>query len=154
MTVGPDGFRQRFPEFKDIVDDDIVYWIDAGVTTINSRVLGDATDLAIMLFAAHNLVIQLRERRAVAGGGIPGDPYMVTTSKAVGPVSKGMSPISSASADPRAGEYADTSYGQRLWRMLRAASFGGLYNPGYRQQAPGYPPNPLMGWPGYLPGRR
>lgn len=149
MTVSPDGFRARFPEFKDVVDDDLLFWLNEGVGTINTSSLGDRADLGVMLYAAHMLVMQLRERRAVSGGGIPGDPYMVTTSKTVGPVSKSMSPIGGAAGgDARSGDYASTSYGQRLWRMLRAASLGGLYAPGPIPGCPSYPANELMGWPG------
>jgi hypothetical protein len=154
VTVSADAFRDTFPEFSSSVDATILYWLSEGVATLNSRVLGERFDSAVMLFAAHNLTLSLRERRASQGGGLPGDPYMVVTSKAAGPVSKGMSPIGGGTTDPRGGEYNETSYGQRLWRILKANSLGGLYDPGCTGRLPGYPENRLMGWPGIPYGGR
>lgn len=150
MTVDVVTFKVAFPEFARNTDAQISFWLTQAVATLNARLLGNQYDLAVMLFAAHYVAGSIQNQQSVANGGVPGQATGPVVSKSVGPVSKTMGTFA---VDPRAGQYNNTTYGQRLWALMRATAAGGIYlAPRYR--TPAWPSNQLTGIPGYGPGRR
>jgi len=150
MTVDVATFKEAFPEFASNADAQVSFWLMQGVATLNARLLGNQYDLAVMLFAAHFVAGSIQNQQAVANGGVPGQSIGPVISKAVGPVSKTMGTFS---VDPRAGQYNNTTYGQRLWALMRATAAGGVYiRPRTRLNA--WPSDRLAGIAGYDPVRR
>jgi hypothetical protein len=131
MTVTYDGFVAAFPAFNletDYPKDQVNFWIGQAPNQINTARMGRNADLATMLYVAHNLVLFKRDAMAAEAGGIPGEAKGPVTGKTVDKVT--VSYDTAAATTDGAGEYNLTSYGQRLWRMMRAAAAGGLYVPG------------------------
>ena len=113
MIAAPD-FLAAFPEFSNgstFPIDGVTIWIAQGYVQLNAARFGAALDLAVMLFAAHNLVLGAEGAAAAAViGGIPGQASGPLASKAVGPVSASFDTASVAA--PGAGIYGQTQYGK------------------------------------------
>lgn len=123
-----DSFVTAFPEFKDQTaypPDTVNFWIGEAPNMLNACRFGKAYDLAVMLFVAHNLVLGARDQSTTNGGGIPGQVTGPATSKTVGKVS--YSQDVGAVTIPGAGDWNATSYGIRLYRMIRAFGAGPVY---------------------------
>ena len=130
MTVAYSDFVTAFPEFANTAtypESQIDFWIGQAVNQINACRFGSNADFATMLFVAHNIVLSARSAAATAGGAIAGDASGPVTSKTVGPVSKSMDAALVGYAG--AGPYNQTSYGQRLYQIMRAAGTGPMYFP-------------------------
>ncbi len=146
-------FRIAFPEFSAIsaTDAQLTYWFAQAPFAQNvvatppgcppgfqGSALGQNLDLAVMLFAAHNITLGAINAAAAAR---PGAAVGVAAS---GPISgKGAGGLSvtydtGAVAITGAGIYNATSYGQRLWKMLEIAAMGGTYAPRQRQRGFGF----------------
>ena len=128
MAVTYDSFVAVFPEFSDATaysQASVAFWIGQAAFQLNANRLRNSYDLAVMLFTAHNLVLGKRDARAAAGGGTPGQVSGPQSSKAVDKVS--VSYDTGAVTYPGAGEWNATSYGQRLYRLLRAVGAGPVY---------------------------
>jgi len=98
-------------------------------------------DWAIEMWVAHQLVIEKQAVEAAQRGGDPGTRIGVVTSKSVDGVSVSFD-VSSV-VEEGAGYYNQTVYGQRFWRLLKAATGGPI------QVGVGAPPLPFMffnGW--------
>ncbi len=134
MTVAYQDFITAFPEFSNTTtfpQATVEFWIGQAYLQLNPAVLGTSMDLAVMLFTAHNVVLAAQSARASTGGGIGGASGGVVSSKSVADVS--VSYDTTLTAIDGAGIWNATSYGQRLFMMLKA--FAG---PVYRAVAPRY----------------
>lgn len=128
MAVTYNSFVAVFTEFSDAAaypQTTVEFWIGQAAFQLNANRLRNSYDLAVMLFTAHNLVLGKRDTRAAAGGGTPGQVSGPQSSKAVDKVS--VSYDTGAVTYPGAGEWNATSYGQRLYRLMRAAGAGPVY---------------------------
>lgn len=128
MTVTYSSFVAVFTEFSDTTaypQATVNFWLGQAPFQLNANRLRNSYDLAVMLFTAHNLVLGKRDTRAAAAGGTPGAISGPQTSKAVDKVSASYD--TGAVTYPGAGEWNATSYGMRLYRLLRAVGAGPVY---------------------------
>lgn len=128
MAVTAASFRVMFPEFTDTTKfptAQIDAWLAEAPNQLNASRLGRSYDLAVMLFVAHNIVLSARGVASASGSGVPGQATGPVTSKTVDKVS--VSYDTGATALGRAGAWNATSYGQRLYTLLRACGAGPLY---------------------------
>ncbi|MDB5448417.1 MAG: putative bacteriophage protein [Phenylobacterium sp.] len=133
MTIAYSDFIGRFPEFGNATtfpQANIDPWIADGYAQLSPTRFGGRLDLAVMLFAAHNVVLGAREAASAAAGGIPGEVKGPVASKSVDKVS--VSYTDAASIDG-AGAWNLTTYGLRLYKMFRAVGAGPYYVPGPRR---------------------
>jgi hypothetical protein len=143
------GFRQTFTVFGDTqkyTDMMISPWLTLAETLFDVNIWRGLRPYAIALFAAHNLILAKRDELADAAGGLPGQSGSgITASKSVGGAS--ISYDTSSGLEQGAGYYNLTTYGTRLYRLIRLAGMGGT-------QLGGCPPNrgPFSGpaWPGVV----
>lgn len=127
MPVTPCSFRTHFPEFTDATaypDGRINFWLSVGDRLLQTKRWQDMKDHGLALFTAHHLVLQARDVRAAAVGGIPGDKTGVVASKAVDKVN--ISYDNASTVDPRDGHWGLTSYGLQFRRLSNIAGMGGL----------------------------
>lgn len=146
--ITPPEFRGSFPEFTDTSaypDGFIEYWLTWGYVLVNPARWLTTTELAVQLYAAHNLV---EERRAVieaSKGGVPGNATGPASSKAVDRVS--VSFDIAAVSEKDGGDWNQTIYGRRLYRMIQMFGMGPI------QAGIGYTPIWVWGGtPGAWPG--
>lgn len=128
MAVTYTSFVAVFAEFADTSaypQASVEFWLSQAPFQLNANRLRNSYDLAVMLFTAHNLALGRRDARSAAGGGIPGQATGPTSSKTVDKVS--VSYDTGATTYDGAGEWNATTYGQRLYRLLRAVGAGPLY---------------------------
>lgn len=128
MAVTVTSFRTMFPEFTDAAKfptTQIDAWLVEAPYQLNANRLGRSYDLAVMLFVAHNIVLSARSVSSASGAGIPGQATGPVTSKSVDKVS--VSYNTGATTLGRGGAWNATSYGQRLYTLLRACGAGPLY---------------------------
>lgn len=119
-------FIAAFPEFNSSPTTSISFWLAQAYSQLDGYRLGVQTDYAAMLFAAHN--ISLGNQAAMAGaasGQAIGGIAAPIQSKTVGPVSAAYD--TTVVSIEGAGQWNATSYGQRLYPLLRGASLGGTY---------------------------
>lgn len=121
-------FIAVFPEFATMAAASptaVNYWLSQAPLRLAVGRLGANFDLASMLFVAHNIVLSAKETAIATKGAIPGGTLGPISSKSVGGASVsydvGMAAIAGA------GEWNATSYGQRLYTLIKAASMGGIY---------------------------
>lgn len=139
-------FRTVFPELASAPYAQVAFWLAQApfaqiepvgglwpyaASYYQSR-LGGSYDLAVMLFAAHNIALSMRDAAAAAKGQAPGTANSLVASKAAGGLA--VSYDTSSIATDGAGIYNATSYGQRLWKMLEIAAMGGTYAPAPRRR--------------------
>ena len=123
MAVTPAMLREAFPALADVnvyTDPSMNLWIGVATKLVNEDRWGDLTDTGIMLYAAHNIVIDAMDGRI---GVVPGASMQgVVTSKSVGGVSVGIDASSASEAD--AGNWNLTTYGTRYYRLMRMMGAG------------------------------
>lgn len=127
------GFVAAFPEFCNLEvypEAQINFWIPVAYAELNGRRFGTQIDLAVMLFVAHNVVLSAREAVAARAGQVVGQVQGPVTSKTVSKVSVSFS--SDTSIDG-AGAWNFTTYGQRLYKMMKAYGAGPFYISGPRR---------------------
>lgn len=130
MTIAPSGFVVAFPEFGNATypTPTVQFWLTQGYQDLNASRFGQDIDLAVMLFAAHNLVLGARNAAAAATpSGIVGQASGPLSSKSVGGVSASFD--TGAVATEGAAIYNSTSYGQRLWSLMMQFGSGPRYAP-------------------------
>lgn len=130
-------FRAYFPEFASVTtfpDTAVNFWIGVAAIMLPVQTWGNGSaavanppttpiDVGMSLFVAHNLALEARAAKSVAGGGLPG-------SGAGGPVSSESVGGVSRSYDVSAGLMLDggawnlTNYGTRFLFMARLAGKG------------------------------
>lgn len=98
------AFRIRFPAFESTPDASVTYWLTDSTRFIETSTFGTDTDLAQMLYAAHNLALAKADAMDL--------PFGLTQMK---------SGTLSLSFDKAAhmGGYAATKYGQQLLALLK-----------------------------------
>lgn len=136
MTVTVSSFRTAFAEFTDSTvypDATVQLWINEAANLLDQSSFGASIDLATMLYVAHNVTLSARDNKVVNVGGIPGGVTGPTSSKSVDKVSANYDTAAVTYKDQ--GVYNSTSYGQRLWQMMRAFCTP-LYVPSGRQGFP------------------
>lgn len=125
MFVTRADFEEAFPEFRDSTkfpDASVDLWLNDGETVLSEASFGTRRKLAIMLYAAHNLMLG-----QVTASGAVGASFAPTASKTVGPVSKSYD--TGLTAYQNAGVWNATPYGQRFWAMIRGLTAGPFYRP-------------------------
>ena len=125
MTVTHDSFRQAFPEFTDPAnypDGLIDFWLGLATKMLNAPRWVDFLDEGLMLFTAHNIVLEKQARDASRTGAAPGTNAGVVASKSVGPVS--ISYDTGAGIVQDAGHWNLTTYGTRFMWMVNMVGMG------------------------------
>lgn len=124
MAVTEQSFRAIFVEFSDTTrysPDAVGFWLTEAKNSLLEERFGVALDRAIMFFVAHNLALTVPPLALT--GGVASPPVGASgpvNSRSVGPVSESYD--TGVVSDPRAGELNRTSYGQRLWSLMRGAA--------------------------------
>jgi len=118
-------FIAAFPEFASSPTTSVSFWLAQGYSQLDSFRLGAQIDYAAMLFAAHNIALGNQAALAASGGSAIGNVAAPMQSKTVGPVSAAYD--TTVASIEGAGQWNATSYGQRLYPLLRGASLGGTY---------------------------
>ena len=127
MAVTPATFRTHYPEFASTTtypDAQVEYWIMVAGLLLRLEALLSIYDVATELFVAHNLALEAMAQKAAATGGIPGIGIGAVNNKSVDKVSIGYD--TSIGLDPKAGHWNLTTYGMRLWRILRMFGARGI----------------------------
>ena len=127
-TVTYPEFVAAFPEFADAgkyPKPQIAFWIEQAPINLKASSFGRTWKLAQMLFVAHNTVLGARNAQAGSGSGIAGMASGPMSSKTVGQVSASYD--TGATAIDGAGAWNATSYGQRLYTMIKAVGAGPIY---------------------------
>lgn len=130
MTIAYPDFITAFPEFGNAAaypQTQVAFWINQGYALLDPTRFNARLDLAVMLFAAHNMIIAARDVAAVTAGGQSGMTTGMLSSKSVGAVSASYDTASAAVGG--AESYNQTSYGQRFFKLAKAASAGGVFVP-------------------------
>lgn len=133
MTIAYADFIGAFPEFSNATtypQSSVDFWITQAYAQLNPGRLRSQLDLAAMLFTAHNVVLSAREAAAAAAGQIVGEVKGPVTAKAIDKVSVSFSDDTGLEG---AGPWNFTTYGQRLYRMLKSYNSGPMYVPGRRR---------------------
>jgi hypothetical protein len=130
-------FRGYFPEFADTVkypDGAVNFWIGVATLMLPTQTwgIGSTTptnppttpiDIGAALFVAHNLVLETKNAKVAAGGGIPGSGASgPVSSESVGGVSRSYD--TSAGLNLDGGPWNLTTYGTRFLFMARLAGKG------------------------------
>lgn len=124
MTI--EEFRTKFPEFaSDTIypDASVQFYLDLADTLLSITAWRSLRPFGIALFVAHNLALDRQSTLSAIGGGAPGINVGVISSKAVGAVS--VSYDVAAGMDPLAKSWNLTSYGRRIWNLIRIVGMGG-----------------------------
>lgn len=120
-------FLQTFPEFSNTTvypDAMVKTWVVPGVTIISQQLFGEQYNLAVCLWIAHNIVLEARELKTANGGKIVGTATGPVASKSIDKLSIA---YSSAATSADGGAFNLTTYGLRLWQMLKGFTTGPFY---------------------------
>jgi len=121
------SFIASFPEFQDTSlypQAQVEFWMPAAEAQLSSQRFGSQFYIAAFLFVAHNVVLSAREVRTAANGGIVGTVTGPVTSKSLDKLSQSFSSDTSIQG---AGFWNATTYGQRLYKMMRSYAAGPFY---------------------------
>jgi hypothetical protein len=124
-TITIAQFRADFPEFASTTkypDASLTFWLTLGGLLINAGRWGDVVNFGVGLYIAHNLALEALAQRQAAGGGIPGAASGMLNSKSVDKVSAGYDTASVA--EEFGGNWNLTTYGQRLYRLMKQFGAG------------------------------
>jgi len=128
MTVAYADFTMAFPEFSDgsvFPQGRVNFWIQSAYLQLNAKRFENLLDLGVMLFVAHNLVLSARDEAATKAGGLPGQASGPQSSKSVDKVS--VSYDTGATIIKDGGAWNATSYGQRLYTMIKGLNAGPVF---------------------------
>jgi len=134
-------FIAAFPEFNapaTYPQAQVDFWIPQAYAQLNAMRFGASLDLAACLFVAHNIIFSARSARETAKGIVAGQATGPKNSASVDKASVGYD--TGATSIQGAGDYNYTTYGQRLYMMMRKFCSGPAYVPGPRR-----PTNPFFG---------
>lgn len=127
MAVTAASFRVAFTEFTSITvypDAMVNFWLAVAVKQVRACAWQDQVDLGIMLYVAHNCVLEAQANKAAATGGFPGGNTGSINNKSVDKVSVGYD--TNVTAEEGSGNWNLTTYGQRFIRMSRLFGAGGI----------------------------
>ena len=123
MSVTPAQFKTFRPQFADIDDDVIQFYLDIAITEMSKRNWGSLSDYGVMLLASHNLSTDTTATALGVGGSLEiAAGAIASVSKSAGGVSLSVSrggAASNASVDPAAGELNDSEDGKKWYRLSR-----------------------------------
>lgn len=124
------GFRAAFPAFtgEQHAYGRVAFWLRLAALRLPADRWGELLDDGIALFTAHQLTLEARANKAKDGtGGMDAAAGpLASESKTVGPVSVSKGYNSAATADPQAGQWNATVYGQQLYELMRLVGAGGV----------------------------
>lgn len=120
------AFRARFPAFTEALfpDAEVSFYLNLANMQVNEDRWRDLFAEGQMLYAAHFLTLESRDRQAGTTAGGLGKVSGLVTSKSVGGVS--LSYDLNQASNPDAGHWNLTTYGLRWWRFMRLAGAGGV----------------------------
>lgn len=119
MALTPVDFKIRFPEFEEIPDSRIQFWLDDAQLEVGESAWDDLYEKGVMLLSAHFLSIdQINQDDDESGGGVTGN----VTSRSVGDVSVSFAKSSSDSSSDD--WYLQTSYGTEYLRLKKRVGMG------------------------------
>jgi len=127
MSATSATFRATFPEFSDTVkypNATINFYLQLAYLVMPPARWGTLLDYGAQLYAAHNIAIEAKAQQEAAAGGIPGSTTGPTTSRSAGPVS--YSTDVSVAAEQGAGYWNLTTYGMRIYRLIKLVGIGGI----------------------------
>lgn len=123
-------FRLAFPAFTAAVAPDarVAFWLRLAALRLPAERWGELLEDAQALFAAHQLTLEAAAAKAKDGtGGMSAAAgALASESKTVGPVSMSKSYNNAATANPLAGSWNATVYGQQLHEMAMLVGAGGV----------------------------
>jgi hypothetical protein len=118
----PQIFKIRYPQFEDISDGRIQYFINESNPWFNKDIWADFYEQGVGLWVAHQLAVGQLQLEQFGGG-----TGFITTggSISVGPVS--ISDGSSSSIDRQIdNQFLSTAYGSEYMRLARMLGMGGV----------------------------
>lgn len=128
MTIVASDFTTNFPEFSNAQKyppSVINYYLTLAYIMLNPDRWGPKLlDHGAQLFMAHNLVLEYLAQVAASKGAAPGIATGAIASQGAGPLSMGWD--TGSSAEPGAGHWNTTTYGQRYIRLCRLMGAGGV----------------------------
>jgi uncharacterized protein DUF4054 len=119
------AFRAAFTEFNDLSvypDESLTFWSAIAVLQVNANRWKNMTSNGIMLYVAHNLVLNAQNLKTSAAGGAPGGMSGPTAGKTVGSVS--VTYDTQAAVEKDAGFWNLTTYGKQFYRLSRMFGTG------------------------------
>lgn len=122
------GFREAYPVFDRMPDSRVAFHLRAAGLRLPPTRWGDLLDDGMGLFVAHYLTLEARANQATDGtGGMDAAAgVLASESKTVGPVSKSKAYTNAATAEPGAGHWNATIYGQQFRDLARIVGMGGM----------------------------
>lgn len=129
----PPEFRSCFPEFSSEIaypDGLIQYWLTWSYLLVNTDRFGKLADNAVQLYAAHNIALERRaylesQKPSPSGAGAPGMATGAASARSVDKVS--VTYDTGAVAEKDGGDYNQTIYGRRFYRLVQLAGMGPVY---------------------------
>ena len=142
----PATFLAMFGEFSQAPLSAIQGWMTIAVASLNAQRWGNLYELGLYLFTAHNLSLGAEAARAAARGAAPGSNAGLISSKSAASLS--VSFDTSSTTLQGAGDFNQTLYGVRFWRMALMVGTGGV------EVSPDLIERPYNGpaWPGPVTG--
>ena len=125
MAITADVFVLNFPEFGDTArfpPGQVSFWLGQGYALLDNARFGTTLDYGAQLFAAHNLVLSDRANQAAAKGAAIGEAANPLQTATVGSITTTFDTTSGSIEG--AGPWNATSYGQRLYQLMRGLSAG------------------------------
>jgi hypothetical protein len=126
VTLTINQFRADFVEFANATkypDAQLTFWLTLGSLLINASRWGEVVNYGVELYMAHNLALAAMAQKQGARG-IPGAASGMLNSKSVDKVSAGYDTASVA--EEFGGNWNLTTYGQRLYRLMKQFGAGPL----------------------------
>lgn len=127
MTTTVQSFRNSFPAFASSAvypAGSVQFWLTFATLMLNADRWGEALDMGLCLFVAHNLVLEAKAEAEATAGGIPGATTGAVSGKSVDKVSINYDVASGIVAD--AGHWNLSIYGTRFIKLSRMMGAGPL----------------------------
>ena len=124
------AFRAAFPAFTEALFPDarVAFWLAVGSKRISAERWDDLYEQGLCLFTAHNLTLERVAALDPSGtGGMSAAAGPVTSdAKSVGAISKSKSYSQATTANPAAGQWNATIYGQQFYGLMQLIGVGGV----------------------------
>jgi hypothetical protein len=140
-NVTPAQFKSDFPAFFDGVlypEATCALYLNLAAVTLDPNRFGDYLNLASELFAAHFLTLDMMDNLVAARGGAMGQQGGAIGSKSVGGVS--INYALGYDTEPNAGHWNLTTFGKRVYRLIKMAGMGGVQVTGAQTSLGGFYP--------------
>lgn len=126
MTITASQFRTNFPAFANTAQYPapvIEFYLGLAYSLLNASRWNSSLDYGAQLFVAHNLFLERKAQVEAKKGAPPGTAAGPVSSKSAGPVSIAWD--TGSAAEPNAGHWNNSTYGQRYIRIARLMGMGG-----------------------------